>query len=96
MIRKGMLKEGEEAHHVLPKQFKKYFKDAGLNINDPKYGYWLTPADHRGNGKAYRYNKAWEEFWETENGEKVEHTIKEILDMAQKLMDEIYEKTVSF
>ncbi len=28
--------------------------------------------------------------------EKVEHTIKEILDMAQKLMDEIYEKTVSF
>lgn len=56
----------------------------------------MTPADHRGNGKANRYNKAWEEFWETENGEKVEHTIKEVLDMAQKLMDEIYEKTVSF
>ena len=90
MIKRDGLKEGMEAHHMLPQQFKKYFKDAGLNINDPKYGYWLTPADHRGNGKAYRYNKAWEEFKKQNPNADAE----KIVDEMKKLMYDIYEIVV--
>ena len=86
MIKRDGLKEGMEAHHGLPKKFAPDFKNAGLNINDPKHGYWLTPADHRGNGKAYRYNKAWEEFWKKNSNADAETIVEEM----HNLMDEIY------
>lgn len=86
MIKRDGLKVGMEAHHGLPKKFAPDFNNAGLNISDPKYGYWLTPADHRGNGKAYRYNKAWEEFWKKNSNADAET----IVDEMHKLMDEIY------
>lgn len=58
--------------------------------DDPKYGYWLNPVEHRVDGKAIEYNKRWEKFWEKK------HTKKQVLDEARKLMKEIYGKDVSF
>ena len=47
-----------EAHHVFPQKFRNEFKQAGVNIDDPKYGTWWSKPEHGKN--AYKYNKQWE------------------------------------
>lgn len=57
----GKNPEGFEAHHTLPVKFERDFKDAGINIHDPKYGVWVRIGQHRSMSRAY--NKEWERFF---------------------------------
>ncbi len=59
--RTGMNPQGMEAHHMLPQKFKREFREAGIEINDPKYGKWVEMHEHRKG--AYQYNQQWEEFF---------------------------------
>lgn len=86
----GEAPEGMHAHHILPKKFKEKFEEVGININNPKYGMWLSPNEHLSNGKAYWYNKGWEDFL------KGEYSVENIEGRARLLMQEIYGKTISF
>ena len=45
---------GADAHHMLPENFKSYFDEVGLNINDPKFGAWWELHDHRRKAWAYK------------------------------------------
>ena len=37
-LEEGMSIEGKHAHHMLPWEHRNFFTDAGIDINDPKYG----------------------------------------------------------
>ena len=52
--------EGKDAHHVFPQKYIDYFKRAGININDPRFGAWVDKSIHR--GFSYEYNQDWVEF----------------------------------
>ncbi len=53
--------QGMDAHHMLLQKFKREFRKAGIDINDPKYGKWVEKHEHhRG---AYWYNQQWEVFF---------------------------------
>jgi hypothetical protein len=55
--RTGGIPENAHAHHVLPVQFARQCKRAGINIHEPKYGVWWTKGDHLSKAKAY--NAKW-------------------------------------
>lgn len=75
---------GKQAHHVLPQQFKKFFYDAGLNINDPHYGVWLDATQHLKGAK--QYNRLWGEFFDRIPSP----TQDEIFQQADEIMKYIY------
>jgi hypothetical protein len=57
----GAAPRGAHAHHTLPVKFEQRFKQAGLNIHDPKYGaYWEGTAH---NQTAAAYNQSFEAFF---------------------------------
>lgn len=84
----GVMPEGKQAHHMLPQKFEPFFKEAGIDIHDPKYGYWLE--SHKHNKGSYQYNKKWETFFE--NHKNISEN--DILHEMKKLMDEIYGEKV--
>lgn len=60
--------------------------DAGIDINNPKYGRWLNAHDHL--SKAREYNDAWEAFFLTTKNPSVQ----QIEEFANKVMHDIYGK----
>ncbi|MBQ3711833.1 MAG: hypothetical protein II891_05500 [Bacteroidales bacterium] len=91
-LRKNMIRAyggapaGAQAHHILPKKFKKEFGDVGLNINDPQYGVWLESHHHLSN--AREYNIAWEKFFKYNH----DYTEEQVLEEAKYYMHRIYGK----
>ena len=77
------------AHHIFPKGVKG-FKKTSINPNDPRYGIWLDKDLHLGEGRAYNYNIAWEEYLRNNQNP----TTDELFEQARKLMKEIYETEV--
>jgi RHS repeat-associated protein len=75
----GKIPKGAHAHHALPQKFAEKFDNAGLKINDPKYGSWWEAEDHL--EKAYEYNKAWEKFFKSHG----DPDPGQILDFAREL-----------
>jgi RHS repeat-associated protein len=66
----------KDAHHIFPQQFIKDFTDAGIDINDPKFGTWVENNIHQDLHKTY--NQEWGKFLSKKR-------IKvEILDFARK------------
>ena len=82
----GMNPKEMDAHHSIPKanRFQKYYDQAGININKPKYGTWIELHTHR--STARKYNDDWDVFFEnTPNASK-----EEIENYAKKLMKSFY------
>ena len=91
-LRSNMVRELEragrtvkEGMHVLPVKFEKEFKNAGIDINNPKYGAWLSRHHHL--SKARKYNDGWEEFFKSNRSPSVDDIEKE----AKRLMHTVYE-----
>jgi len=51
-----------EAHHDLPRKFRRDFEKAGLDIDDPKYGRWVEQHPHRRWSRAL--NDEWQKFFD--------------------------------
>jgi RHS repeat-associated protein len=66
-----------QAHHVLPQEFAKDFKNAGLDVNDPIFGSWVD-SSHQKWSKAY--NDEWRKL--LKDGGR---SASEILDKAREL-----------
>lgn len=65
-LKENMLKEGPapgedyQAHHGLPWAKKDYFHEAGLNVNDARFGIWVKGGGNGGHQSwSYRYGKLW-------------------------------------
>lgn len=71
-----------EAHHVLPQKFNQYFKNAGINIHDPKFGTWVEKASHR--KWSYEYNKAWANFFASKKNPTADEILSFVKKLAQK------------
>jgi hypothetical protein len=56
----GRMPEGAHAHHVFPQEFVKEFRQAGINVQDPKFGAWWEQSSHLKN--AVKYNMRWKAF----------------------------------
>jgi hypothetical protein len=76
-------------HHIFPQQFKKFFAERGIEIND--YTVSLGQTTHlrgvhgKGNaGLTGKWNNKWEQFIES----NPKATAKEVYQFAGKLMDE--------
>jgi hypothetical protein len=76
----GRMPKGAHAHHVFPQKLIDKFKEAGINIHDPKFGAWWDQSIHLRN--AVRYQKLWQEFLERNR------TLEEILRFGRELGDE--------
>lgn len=78
----GVAGEGMHAHHILPQatRFQKYWKNVGININNPINMKWWEAGDHVSN--SYDYNKAWDEFFELNSNP----TKKQIINFGSNLM----------
>ena len=57
----GQTGEGKHAHHMFPVAHADKFKEAGIDINDPKNGAWWEAEDHLRN--AHAYNDLWTWFF---------------------------------
>lgn len=63
-----MLKEGPapgpdyQAHHGLPWKNKEYFSQAGLDVNDPRFGRWVLGG---GNGGHQSWSRKYGDLWDT-------------------------------
>ncbi|HYI00733.1 hypothetical protein [Hyalangium sp.] len=56
----GRMPEDAHAHHVFPRALEKNFKEAGINIHDPRFGTWWERSSHL--KKAHDYTQRWREF----------------------------------
>ena len=71
-----------DAHHVFPQRYREKFAEAGLNIDNPKYGAWWEKTSHLKN--AYQYNQNWSKFiFDHPNP-----TQEQILDYGREIMKE--------
>ena len=84
----GGIKEGMQAHHVLPKRHEKEFLSYGINVHDPKYGAWLDPFIH--NSTHTSYDARWSVFFNGYKKKGTTPTVEEIEEEARKLMNEYY------
>ena len=78
----GNTPQGFDAHHILPQKFQSQFEKAGVNIHDPKYGAWWGASEHR--GKAYEYNKSWDQFF----SENTSPTVEQVENKAREVAKE--------
>jgi hypothetical protein len=60
-----------EAHHDLPWEFRVFFAEHGVNVNNPAFGRWIHKKDHdvwhKGAGGG-EYNAFWQDFIDLEQG----------------------------
>jgi hypothetical protein len=56
----GVAPKGMQAHHDLPRKYKKNFEKVGLNIDDAQYGRWVGP-DHQ--KWSHAFNLEWKAFF---------------------------------
>ena len=70
------------AHHVLPKEFERFFQQAGLNIHDPRFDSWIDATTHR-KIHSLGYNNAWGAFFN--NPANQNPTASQILNHAREL-----------
>ena len=49
-----------QAHHGLPWNYREWFAQRGLNVNDPKFGAWVKGG---GNGGHQSWSKAYDNVW---------------------------------
>ena len=77
---KGTMPDRVHAHHIFPQKHKKFFTEAGLNINDPRFGVFWESTPHLQKAKAY--NNKWTVFW----NDKPNATIPEILAKGREMM----------
>lgn len=68
---------------MFPRHEWKWFAERGIDVNDPLYGTWWEASDHLHNAK--KYNSMWTAF--TRNKQNQSATHKEILDMANEIME---------
>lgn len=78
----GRLPKDEDAHHVLPQEFRPQFRRAGINIDDPRYGAWWERTAHQQASSAY--NVAWREFFR----KNLSPSAEQILQYGRKLSAE--------
>jgi len=83
--RTGINPLDKQAHHVFPNKFKDKFNEAGIDINNPKYGIWLEKNFHL--QKASEYNKSWGNFFERSNALNKDEIFKHM----EETMEKIYE-----
>ena len=77
----GMVKP--QAHHNLPWKHREWFAERGLNVNDPKFGRWVSgtqPGPHQ--KWTPRYGKEWDDFI----SKNPNATRKKVLDHLKKLL----------
>ncbi len=72
-----------EAHHDLPRKFRDRFQNAGLDIDDPKYGRWVEQHPHRQWSKGL--NDEWQKFFNRHQNRRP--TQAEILDKLSELQE---------
>ncbi len=51
---------GQEAHHIFPQKFDKYFSSKGINIHSSQNIKFMQTTGHRHN--SYAYNEMWKSF----------------------------------
>ena len=76
--------QNAQAHHDLPqaRRFREHWERAGLDINDPAYGRWVSgspPGNHQ--KWSHAFNKEWDRFFEYNK----KATREEILEHMNKL-----------
>jgi hypothetical protein len=76
----GRMPKDAHAHHVFPQALAKQFRNAGINVHDPRYGAWWEQSSHLKN--AAEYARRWEKFLERTP------TFEQILQYGRELGDE--------
>ena len=92
----GGIKDGMDAHHVIPKKFEGRIKNMSIDINihDPKYGYWLDIHEHRSTSKIY--NEKWEHYFYECKINGITPTAEDLEEKAKLFMQELYGVTLLF
>jgi hypothetical protein len=73
----GRMPEGAHAHHVFPQKLAFKFREAGINVHDPRFGAWWERSAHLKN--SLEYLRRWEEFLQHN------HTLEKILQYGREL-----------
>ncbi len=67
-LKQNMLKQGSspgtnyQAHHGLPWKNRNYFKSAGLDVNDARFGRWVRTGKGGHQSWSRRYGKLWDGY----------------------------------
>lgn len=82
------------AHHILPVKegLARKFEEAGLNINDPRFGAWVDRTKHGQISDAFE--KDWEQFFRSFE-DRSEPTVEEVLSEARRLAEK-YDLEIKF
>ena len=91
-LRKAMLAEnggqppfaGAQAHHGLPWNFKKWFAEKDLNVNDTKHGDWVQGG---GNGGHQSWSAAYNKIWKDFKSDFPDATQQQMLDFFNSIKD---------
>jgi hypothetical protein len=80
----GGLGLGKDAHHVFPKnkEFRDFFEEVGIDVNNQKYGAWWDSDEHC--DISYEYNEKWTVFMQINPGA----TREEVLEFGRSLAHE--------
>ena len=68
-----------EAHHDLPRKFRRNFENAGVDIDDPKYGRWVERHPHR--TWSSKLNDEWGEFFRLHTEPTQEQILRKLDDL---------------
>jgi hypothetical protein len=79
----GKLPTNAQAHHIFPQQAElaKYFKNKGIDINDPKFGAWWGDGHQK---YAKEYNRKWQEWIDTNSKASRQDVLEQGREMAKE------------
>jgi len=66
-----------QAHHNLPWNFKEWFANRGLNVNDPQFGSWVKGG---GNGGHQSWSKAFDNIWKNFINKNLDASASDVID----------------
>ena len=75
-----------QAHHGLPWNYREWFAEKGLNVNDPKFGAWVKGG---GNGGHQSWSKDYDKVW----GKFIEENINATVEQIEKFYNTIRKNT---
>jgi RHS repeat-associated protein len=77
----GKLGDGYDAHHTLPKskEFGEFFKDAGLDVNDPKQMVWRKSDTHSSTANGQKLTREHLDLWKQFKAKNPNATKEQIL-----------------
>ena len=73
-----------QAHHVFPqaRRFSSHFRDAGINIHEPRFGTWVETSVHQ--GWSHRYNAAWGKFFDANPSATAQQIFQHAVELSKE------------